>query len=163
LITLLKPIIEGLRSSLKLANQPKQMAALPRTEQDLSPKWMLVISGVIIAILILTFNSFIGDSGLSASLAWMLVIVTVLFAFVLGFLISAACGYMAGLVGSSASPISGIGIIAVTLVSLILLVIGQQNHLLDSAANKQFLTALAIFSTSVVFAIASISNDNLQD
>jgi uncharacterized oligopeptide transporter (OPT) family protein len=53
-----------------------------------------------------------------------LIVYAVVFAFVFGFLVAAACGYMAGLIGSSSSPISGIGIVAVILVSVLLLVSG---------------------------------------
>ncbi len=70
---------------------------------------------------------------------------------------------MAGLVGSSASPISGIGIIAVILVSLLILVIGMADGLLDTPEGSKFAIALAIFTTSAVLAVATISNDNLQD
>ena len=78
-----------------------------------------------------------------------------------GFLIAAACGYMAGLVGSSSSPISGIGIIAVILVSLLILGMGSlETGLL---AGGKVAIALALFTTAVVLAIAAISNDNLQD
>lgn len=84
-----------------------------------------------------------------------------LLSFVLGFLVAAACGYMAGLVGSSASPISDIDIISIIVVSL--MGIGQSQDLLAEAANIQFFTALAIFCTSILVAVAAISSDNLQD
>jgi len=91
------------------------------------------------------------------------VIYAVVFAFIFGFLVAAACGYMAGLVGSSASPISGIGIIAVILVSLLILVAGKADGLLATPEGSKFSIALAIFTTSAVVAVASIANDNLQD
>ena len=84
-----------------------------------------------------------------------------LFAFVFGFLVAAACGYMAGLVGTSSSPISGVGIVAIVLVSLLMLVLGGE--LLEAKNGVQMTIALAIFSTSAVVAVASIANDNLQD
>ena len=70
---------------------------------------------------------------------------------------------MAGLIGTSASPISGIGILATIIYSLVVYFIASENNLFATEAGVQFATAMAIFMTSVVIAIASISNDNLQD
>lgn len=162
LITLLKPVIEGIKMSLR-ALKGDQGDSVDRTAQDLSPKYILPIMGAMLLILGVTFYSFINESGISAGLAWTLVICSVFFAFIMGFLVAAASGYMAGLVGSSASPISGIGIVAVTVVSLILLVIGESSGLLSTPEGTKFATALALFTTSAVVAIACISNDNLQD
>jgi len=78
----------------------------------------------------------------------------------MSFLVSAVCGYMAGLIGSSNSPLSGIGILAVIGVAL-LLVVGIKPLLPDSAGPA--LVAYALFVTSVVFAVATIANNNLQD
>lgn len=163
LLTLIKPIIEGMKTSLRSLNSNNAGDVIPRTELDLSPKIVLLISVVMFLVLIATFYSFVADSGLSQVTAWGLVIGSVIFAFVIGFLVAAACGYMAGLVGSSASPISGIGIIAITVISLLLLFMGGLNGMLDSEQGTNFATALAIFTTSAVLAIATISNDNLQD
>lgn len=163
LLTLIKPIVEGMKTSFRTLNQGKAVQNIPRTEQDLSPKAIFGITGLMFVILIATFYSFVADSGLSSGIAWTLVFSSVIVAFIIGFLVAAACGYMAGLVGSSASPISGIGIIAVTVISLLLLFIGGINGMLETTEGANFATALAIFTTSVVLAIATISNDNLQD
>ncbi|WP_159566159.1 OPT family oligopeptide transporter [Budvicia diplopodorum] len=163
LLTLIKPIVEGMKTSLRSLNAKNTGEVIPRTELDLSPKLVLLISVAMFLVLIATFYSFVSDSGLSEVTAWGLVIGSVIFAFLIGFLVAAACGYMAGLVGSSASPISGIGIIAVTVISLLLLFMGGLNGMLDTPKGTNFATALAIFTTSAVLAIATISNDNLQD
>lgn len=163
LLTLVKPIIEGMKTSLRALNKNNTGEVIPRTELDLSPKIVLLISVVMFLVLIGTFYSFVADSGLSATTAWGLVFASVIFAFLIGFLVAAACGYMAGLVGSSASPISGIGIIAITAISLLLLFLGGLNGMLETEQGTNFATALAIFTTSAVLAIATISNDNLQD
>jgi putative OPT family oligopeptide transporter len=70
---------------------------------------------------------------------------------------------MEGLVGSSTSPISGVGIVAIVLVSLLILAISNHDGLLATEAGRQLAIAVAIFTTSAVIAVASISNDNLQD
>ncbi|MGV4398294.1 OPT family oligopeptide transporter, partial [Pandoraea pneumonica] len=73
------------------------------------------------AVWVVTFGVFLADAPLAFGGIATLLICSVVFAVVFGFLVAAACGYMAGLVGSSASPISGIGIVAVVLVSLLIL------------------------------------------
>jgi putative OPT family oligopeptide transporter len=84
----------------------------------------------------------------------------VLFVVILSFLVSAVCGYMAGLIGSSNSPLSGIGILVVVIAAL-LLVFGLQSQIAPDAGKS--LVAFALFVTAVVFAVASIANNNLQD
>lgn len=163
LLTLLKPVIEGLKISFGSLKSQTHQGKIPRTEQDLSAKTILLIMGAMLLILLATFYVFVSDSGLPAGVAWSLVFCAVLFAFIMGFLVAAACGYMAGLVGSSASPISGIGIVAVAVVSLLILGLGEANGMLNTAEGSKFATALALFTTSAVLAIATISNDNLQD
>lgn len=163
LLTLIKPVIKGVQHSFKAMKRSQLGNEILRTEKDLSGKMILLIMFAMIVILLIAFYHFIDNSGLEASLAWLLVIVSVLLAFVIGFLISAACGYMAGLVGSSSSPISGIGIVAVVVISLVLLFIGESTHLLSTSGGRTFVTALALFTTSVIIAVAAIANDNLQD
>ncbi len=79
---------------------------------------------------------------------------------IIGFIVSAVCGYMAGLVGSSNSPVSGVGILAVLVAAVLLLALtgGVANP-----ANTHALVACALFATSAVFSAAVVSNDNLQD
>ena len=163
LFSLIKPVIEGLKISFKTLRSDVSIQDVPTTERDLSPKWIFSIMAAMLVILVATFYSFIADSGLSSGVAWSLVACAVLFSFIMGFLVAAACGYMAGLVGSSASPMSGIAIVAVIVVSLILLGLGEVNGMLSTTEGSNFATALALFTTSTVLAIACISNDNLQD
>ena len=163
LLTLIKPVIEGLKISFKTMRSDVSASDIAPMDQDLSPKTIFLIMAGMLMILLITFYAFIADSGLSLGVAWSLVICAVLFAFIMGFLVAAACGYMAGLVGSSASPISGIAIVAAIVISLILLGLGEVNGMLDSIEGTNFATALALFTTSAVLAVACISNDNLQD
>ncbi len=163
LITLLKPMIDGMRLSFEAVSGKKDTSKAERVDQDLSPKWMVIISLSMLTILAATFYSFVAAAPISTGLAWGLVACATLLAFVIGFLVAAACGYMAGLIGSSASPISGIGIISIVLISLVLMLIGTSTDLFATEAGRHFATALALFVASAVLAIATISNDNLQD
>jgi putative OPT family oligopeptide transporter len=167
LITLAKPMIDGVKTSLTALGQARgargKGAAVGRTEQDLSPYWVIGLTLVCVAVWVVTFGVFLSEAPLSFGGIATLVVCSVVFAVVFGFLVAAACGYMAGLVGSSASPISGIGIVAVVLVSLLILSASQASGLLDTSEGSKLAIALALFTTSAVIAIATISNDNLQD
>lgn len=163
LATLFMPMARGVKASFSALTRAGAARAgqAPRTERDLSAGWISVVTLVLVAVLVITFQVFLAGAPLSAAAVWKLVAYAVLFAFVFGFLVAAACGYMAGLVGSSTSPISGVGIVAIVLVSLLMLALGGE--LLAVQNGVQMAIALAIFSTSAVVAVASISNDNLQD
>jgi putative OPT family oligopeptide transporter len=163
LATLFMPMARGVKASFSALTKAGAARAgqAPRTERDLSAGWISVVTLVLVVVLVITFQVFLAGAPLSAAAIWKLVAYAVLFAFVFGFLVAAACGYMAGLVGSSTSPISGVGIVAIVLVSLLMLTLGGE--LLAVQNGVQMAIALAIFSTSAVVAVASISNDNLQD
>ncbi|SFH63460.1 putative oligopeptide transporter, OPT family [Collimonas sp. OK307] len=163
LITLFKPMLEGVKTSFQALRGGNGRINIPRTERDLAPGWIIAITLVLVAILAATFASFLSAAPLSAGMVWGLVAYSVLFAVIFGFLIAAACGYMAGLIGSSASPISGVGIVAVVLISLLILLVGSGDGLLATESGNKLGIALAIFTTSAVIAVATISNDNLQD
>ncbi|MBD4938650.1 oligopeptide transporter, OPT family, partial [Xanthomonas citri pv. citri] len=100
------------------------MQSLERTAQDLSPKTMIYTVLASIALIIVALVSFLQPVGLSMELAFLLVVVCTILAVIVGFLVAAASGYMAGLVGSSSSPISGIGIISIVIISVILMMVG---------------------------------------
>ena len=84
---------------------------------------------------------------------------SILYVLVMGVVIAAVCGYMAGLIGASNSPISGVGILAVLGIAIILSLLFPG----AGADATQALVAFALFVTAVVFGVATISNDNLQD
>lgn len=162
LLTLMKPMLEGLKISMR-ALKSGNTANLSRIEQDLSPKAMIGWAAAMILLLAACFYQFIAEASLPMGLAWLLVVVCTLITFIIGFLVAAACGYMAGLVGSSSSPISGIGIISIVVISLILLMVSNAYPALLTTGDGKFVTALALFCGSAVLCVATISNDNLQD
>ena len=161
LLMLLKPMVEGMKMSFKSFGGGAP--ATERAEQDLSPKAMIFWVLSMMFVLGVSFYHFIGDSHITGGMAWLLVVVCTLLASIIGFLVAAACGYMAGLVGSSSSPISGVGIVSIVIISLVLLVVGESGGLMADEANRKFLLALTLFCGSAVICVASISNDNLQD
>ena len=163
LLTLIKPIIEGIKLSIKSMTATAEYRNTHRMDTDMKPSTIAIVFALIIIGLIICFYSFVSALPMSASLAWTLVIAGIIVALLIGFFVAAACGYMAGLIGTSASPISGIGIIGIIVSSLVVFAIGSANDLLSTPEGVKFSTALAIFMTSVVISIAAISNDNLQD
>ena len=162
LITLFKPMVEGMRLSIAAFSGKGEQAA-HREDINLSPRSMLLWMAISAVVLVLCFHNFVADASLGSGMAWTLVIVCTLLTFFIGFIVAAACGYMAGLIGSSSSPISGIGIIATIIISLILLMIGEAGGLFADEGNRKFLLALTLFCGTAILAAATISNDNLQD
>lgn len=154
LLLMLKPTFVGLKNSFSIH---------AKTQQDIPLKWMIAIFILVALILVGVFYQFVSLASFSPIIAWSFILIMSLCSIVVGFLVSATCGYMAGLVGSSSSPISGIGIIGVILLSLVILGIAKFFSLDIFGENSRFFIALALFSTSVVIAIATIANDNLQD
>src|SRR5690606_2421438 len=165
LATLFVPMMRGIRSSFAAFTAAGRLAQAdaPRTQQDLPARWISLVTLVLVAILVATFMAFLRPTPAAQGHVGMLVAYSVAFAFIFGFLVAAACGYMAGLVGSSISPISGVGIVAIVLVSLLMLALESANGLLATPDGTRMAIGLAIFTTSAVVAVASISNDNLQD
>ena len=163
LITLVKPIMDGMRISIQAMSSSGTVKSLHRMDTDLSPKATGIVFGAIVIGLLGTFYSFVADANLTTGTTWIFIIAGVVVAICMGFFVAAACGYMAGLIGTSASPISGIGILGIITSSLVVLGIGSAVSLFSTEIGTKFAIALAIFMTSVIVSIAAISNDNLQD
>jgi putative OPT family oligopeptide transporter len=161
LAKLVKPVYGGLLSAMAAsrARRSGDQAALPRTERDIPIGLVGLLILVCLAPITVLLANFDSGGALSAHMT-LLVIGGLVYIALMSFFVSAVCGYMAGLIGSSNSPLSGIGILAVIGASL-LLVFGVRASVPASA--QQALVAYALFVTAVVFAVASIANNNLQD
>lgn len=162
LLILMKPMIEGMAHSFRML-KGGQEASEHRIDIDLSPKTMIYILIATVALIVISLHHFIAAAPISPELSILLVVVCTFLAVFIGFFVAAASGYMAGLVGSSSSPISGIGIISVIVISLVLVSIGNASGLFETVDGQKFLTALTLFTASIVITTACISNDNLQD
>jgi putative OPT family oligopeptide transporter len=157
LLTVIGPILKGLKSALAASRARKaghgDMLAL--SERDLpigivalGTLAALVPIGILLAVEL-------GSAG-GASTA-LVIGGSLLFVLVMGAFIAAVCGYMAGLIGASNSPVSGVGILSVLGISLLLVAV------LGRGEDATPLIAYALIVTGIVFGIATISNDNLQD
>ncbi len=162
LLILMKPMIEGMVHSFRML-KGGQTESDHRVDIDLSPKTMIYILIATVVLIVISLYHFIAAAPISPELSILLVVVCTFLAVFIGFFVAAASGYMAGLVGSSSSPISGIGIISVIVISLVLVSIGNASGLFETIDGQKFLTALTLFTASIVLTTATISNDNLQD
>ncbi len=157
---LARPVWSGLVSAVAASRHRSAhgSASLPIVERDIPIGIVGAISAlclVPLAVLLVTFLA----GGVEASAALPLALVALAYIVVVGFLVAAACGYMAGLIGSSNSPVSGLAILAALGISVVLVAMVGRVSAVDTTA----LIAYALFVTAVVLAIATISNDNLQD
>jgi putative OPT family oligopeptide transporter len=159
LIKLAGPLIGGLSSALAANRRRQDGGVLDRTEQDIP---INIVAGLSVACLI----------GIGFILAWfaqgnptlanstaLLVGGGLIYVVLIGFAVAAICGYMAGLIGSSNSPVSGVGILAIVIASLLMLGVLQ----LAGLPADPSVIAFALIVTAIVFAVAVIANDNLQD
>ncbi|HJW38298.1 MAG TPA: oligopeptide transporter, OPT family [Candidatus Udaeobacter sp.] len=161
LLKLVKPVARGLTSAMAASRVRKAGKAdtLPITERDI-PIGIVGLSTLACMLPIGWLLGYFGNtSGLGAHLPT-LIIGGVAYIVLMSFFVSAVCGYMAGLIGSSNSPLSGIGILVVIGAAL-LLVIGVKPYAGPDAGKA--LMAFALFTTAVIFNVAAIANNNLQD
>lgn len=161
LSTLVMPIWKGIASSLaasRARRSPGATDALPITEQDIPIGIVTLVSGVLLIPMVILLVAFLAGGVLSSMLV-PLIVGAVIYVVIVGFLVAAVCGYMAGLIGSSNSPVSGLAILAVLGVSVILAFFAREAA--PSAAPA--FVAYALFVTAIVLNVATISNDNLQD
>ncbi|MEM1323312.1 MAG: oligopeptide transporter, OPT family [Bacteroidota bacterium] len=123
------------------------LAVLPRTEQDTPMKWVVVGIGLLIIPIFIIYLREIEVLHVSGTMAIIMVFG--------GFLFSAVAGYMAGLVGSSNNPISGVTIATVLTAALLLAAMMGTGSAKGPAA--------AIMIGAVVCCAAAIAGDNMQD
>ena len=149
LISVRASLVRGISAGLEAYRRMKEgnEAATPRTERDTPMQWVaiaLVASVIPLLVLFVTFTSNVGVS--------MLMAVVMLIA---GFLFAAVAAYMAGLVGSSNNPISGVTIATILTSSLLLVALLGTESVVGPAA--------AILIGATVACGAAIAGDNMQD
>ena len=163
LIKLARPVIDGVKEAIQSARAPAEIQTRHRTDTDMSIRSIGLIFALTVAGLLGIFYSFVSVEGLSVAQNLTFALSGVTLALVTGFLVAAACAYMAGLVGTSSSPISGIGILGIIISSLVMMILCDAFGIFELEGGTKFATATAIFTTSIILAIACISNDNMQD
>jgi len=160
LLRIMGPIIAGIRGALA-ANRERKAGrgdALPITERDLP---IGIVGGSILLLMIpigLLLYAF-ADTDPIASNPGATLLISIAYILIAGVVIAAITGYMAGLIGASNSPVSGVGILSVLGIALILALIFPK---VDAEATKA-LVAFALLVTAFIFGVATIANNNLQD
>jgi putative OPT family oligopeptide transporter len=155
------PVYSGIRATLA-ASRARGVAGqstLPDTERDLPMGVIALLTLVCLAPIPFLLAGFNTTGALSGHMT-VLVVGGMIYIVLVSFLVSSVCGYMAGLIGSSNSPLSGIGILG-TLGAALLLAFNVRSSL--PVGGQQALVAYSLFVTSVIFAVATIANNNLQD
>jgi putative OPT family oligopeptide transporter len=154
LAKLAKPVVGGLVSTLASS---RVKGIRDDRDRDISPPWILALTAACLLITGWLAFTFVRSTVLAPS-AVTLTLIAILFVLLGGFLIAGICGYMAGLIGASNSPISGVGILSIVLCASVLVFAVS-----PTTETRPALVAFALFVTAIVFACATISNDNLQD
>jgi putative OPT family oligopeptide transporter len=161
LLKMLGPIVRGISGALAASRQRRagQGDSLAITERDLP---IGIVGGTILLAMLpigVLLAGFAAGGPIEAALGSTLAL-SVVYIMIAGVVIASVCGYMAGLIGASNSPVSGVGILSSLGISLVLVALFGQGG--DEATSKA-LVAFALFVTAIIFGIATISNDNLQD
>ncbi|MFM5906477.1 MAG: OPT family oligopeptide transporter [Novosphingobium sp.] len=157
LLRVIGPILKGIGDAIRADRARKSagggMESLSLTERDI-PIGIVIVAILVlilpIAVLFADFGDTVGIPSIIAALLYVLLA---------GLIIASVTGYMAGLVGASNSPVSGVGILTVLGISLVLVAI----HGNDGGDSAKPLIAFALFVTALIFGVATIANDNLQD
>ena len=144
-IQLAKPLIESIQLSLKTLQENSDNISLE--ERDLPINYVIVAIIAMLVPISLTYFGIIGS--------WTSAIILSFVMLIFGFLFSAVAAYMAGVVGSSNNPISGVTIATILFSSLLII------SFFDIDSSKG--AAAAILIGAVVCCAAAIGGDNLQD
>jgi putative OPT family oligopeptide transporter len=159
LLRIAGPVLGGIRSAMAASAARRGGRALALEERDLPIAIVGFGSLAMLVPIAWLLWSVIAGGPLAASAA-LLIGGALVFVLVIGLMIAAVCGYMAGLIGASNSPVSGIGILSVVAASLMLVGLFGRD---TAPGTSEALVAYALIVTGIVFGVATISNDNLQD
>ncbi len=151
---LARPVFGGLVTTLRAS---RAAATADDRDRDIPASWIYILTAGCLIIAAWLAYSFAKSTVLAPD-ALKLTLISVPFVLIIGFIIAGVCGYMAGLIGASNSPISGVGILSIVVCASVFAL-----AVTPTAQNSQALVAIALFVTAIVFACATISNDNLQD
>jgi putative OPT family oligopeptide transporter len=158
LLKVIGPVVRGIVQAINANRARRSGEALALTERDLP---ITIVGGTILISLLpigLLLAGVIADGGLGDHMV-PLVVLSLAYIFVAGLIIAAITGYMAGLIGASNSPVSGVGIMTALGISLILAALFGD----AGPAAGTSLVAFALVVTAIIFGVATIANDNLQD
>jgi len=146
LISMRGSLVDGIKSGM--AQYKAGPAAITNhTEHDMPMNFVMIGIALFVIPIFILYQNIVGNFGISLAMTFIMVIA--------GFLFSSVAGYMAGLVGSSNNPISGITIATILFASLVLLAMMGPDASVGPSA--------AIMIGGVVCCAAAIAGDNMQD
>ncbi|AXE38939.1 OPT family oligopeptide transporter [Acidipropionibacterium virtanenii] len=158
LAKIIGPIARGIKEAIASARTRRGGGQVPITERDIPINIVAIVTLVCMIPIAFLLWDFASGTVLHGGIAG-IVTVSVVFTLLIGLVVASVCGYMAGLIGASNSPISGVGILVVLIAAVIIKgVYGQAD-----AQHNAALIAYTLFTAAIVFGIGTISNDNLQD
>ena len=164
-INLIKPLAKGIKSSMSATKDGLRQINVLRTDRDIPFKAIIWVAILMIVPLYFLLSEVLSTANLdvSASLHISMTLLGVVLCVICGFVLSAICAYFAGLIGSSASPISGAILIMLLITTLIFAFILK--HVIDLSDAKVLMRAAAytVMITAVVATMGAISNDTMQD
>ncbi|KMQ89480.1 oligopeptide transporter [Lasius niger] len=134
--------------------------SVPPRERDLAPLTLIILGTFALSLFSFLCFSFLG-TGLTLTQTLLLVAIGAFIWVGIGFIVSSACGYMAGLLGSSSSPISGAAILAILFLAFSMA--SLQGTGLLSVTDSPVALAYALFLLTAIIAASAMANDNLQD
>src|SRR5215510_3438525 len=154
LITLRHSIVSGVKSGLAAARAGSD-TLIAHTDRDLPMKWVLLGTVLFTIPLALLYWYILSSSGLSFGGSIGVAVAMSVIMIAAGFLFCSVSAYMAGLVGSSNNPVSGITIATILFAALVLLGFLGKTSAIGPVA--------AVMIGAVVCCAACIAGDNLQD
>jgi putative OPT family oligopeptide transporter len=146
LFSLRNSLLSGIRSGIAAARKGGD-ANVAETERDLPMKWMLVSLVLFVLPLLVLYQAIVND--------WFVSVPMTIIMIVAGFLFVSVSAYLAGLVGSSNNPVSGITIATILFASVVLMLLLGADSPIGAVA--------AIMIGAVVCCAAAVGGDNLQD
>ena len=147
LFSLRKSLLKGIKSGFAAARKSAGAVQLAETERDLPMKWMLIALVAFTLPLLGLYQAIVGQ--------WLVSVPMTLIMIVAGFLFVSVSAYLAGLIGSSNNPVSGITISTILFASAVLVLLMGRDSALGPVA--------AIMIGAVVCCAAAVGGDNLQD
>ncbi|MBB5880137.1 putative OPT family oligopeptide transporter [Xanthomonas arboricola] len=155
LFSLRKSLLSGVKSGFSAARKSGG-GVVAETERDLPMKWMLVALVLCTLPLLGLYQAIVQQ--------WHVSIPMTIIMIVAGFLFVSVSGYLAGLIGSSNNPVSGITISTILFASAVLVLLLGKDGLVPVGIGAAPLGAVAaIMIGAVVCCAAAVGGDNLQD
>lgn len=155
LFSLRNSLLKGVKSGFAAARAGNS-AATSETERDLPMKWMLAALVLFTLPLWWLYHQIVGIWHVSVPMTVIMIVA--------GFLFVSVSAYLAGLIGSSNNPVSGITISTILFASAVLvLLLGQAGVRPAGAGDAPLGAVAAIMIGAVVCCAAAVGGDNLQD